>query len=107
MGKNQHVVPHESGWAVRGDGNRRATSVHRTKSEAVKAARRIAAGQRASVIVHKDDGGPIAVRDLDDPVIELLRTRERDVPPSVREEMLARLKSGLDENRMSPRKLFP
>ena len=28
MGKNQHVVPHANGWAVRGAGNARATTVH-------------------------------------------------------------------------------
>ncbi|MDH8286971.1 DUF2188 domain-containing protein, partial [Klebsiella pneumoniae] len=27
MGKNQHVVPHANGWAVRGAGNARATTV--------------------------------------------------------------------------------
>ncbi|WP_233997780.1 DUF2188 domain-containing protein, partial [Erythrobacter sp. HI0077] len=26
-GKNQHVVPHANGWAVRGAGNNRVTSV--------------------------------------------------------------------------------
>ena len=26
-GKNQHVVPHADGWAVKGAGNQRATSV--------------------------------------------------------------------------------
>ena len=42
MGKNQHVVPHGDGWAVRGEGNERATSVHRTQSEATDAARQTA-----------------------------------------------------------------
>ena len=37
--KNQHVVPHESGWAVKGAGNSRATSVHGTQREAIAAAR--------------------------------------------------------------------
>ncbi|MBL2340697.1 DUF2188 domain-containing protein, partial [Klebsiella pneumoniae] len=26
MGKNQHVVPHNGEWAVRGEGNERVTS---------------------------------------------------------------------------------
>ena len=34
-GKNQHVVPHEGKWAVKGDGNKRATSVHDTQAEAM------------------------------------------------------------------------
>ncbi|EPU4821119.1 DUF2188 domain-containing protein, partial [Escherichia coli] len=28
MGKDQHVVPHDGGWAVKGAGNSKATSVH-------------------------------------------------------------------------------
>ncbi|RUY69723.1 DUF2188 domain-containing protein, partial [Mesorhizobium sp. M7A.F.Ca.CA.001.09.2.1] len=27
-GKNQHVVPHDNAWAVRGAGNQRVTSTH-------------------------------------------------------------------------------
>lgn len=32
-GKNQHVVPHQDGWAVKGAGNQRATSVHDTQQQ--------------------------------------------------------------------------
>ncbi len=35
MGKNQHVVPHNGEWAVRGEGNERVTSTHRTQQEAI------------------------------------------------------------------------
>lgn len=38
-GKNQHVVPHQDGWAVKGAGNKRATSVHDTQQQAIDAAR--------------------------------------------------------------------
>lgn len=31
-GKNQHVVPHGDDWAVRGEGNERATSIHPTRA---------------------------------------------------------------------------
>ena len=34
-GKNQHVVPHQDGWAVKGAGNQRATSVHDTQQQAM------------------------------------------------------------------------
>ena len=34
--KNQHVVPHEGGWAVKGAGNNKATSVHSTQAAAIK-----------------------------------------------------------------------
>ena len=37
-GKNQHVVKRDDGWAVRGAGNQRDTSHHRTQSEAERAA---------------------------------------------------------------------
>lgn len=106
MGKNQHVIPHESGWAVRGEGNRRATSVHRTRADAIEAARRIANGQQSEVLVHRK-GGKDRGREPVDPVIELLERRAQEVPAQVQAEMLAQLKSGLDEHRMSPRKLFP
>ena len=35
MGKNQHVVPHNDNWAVKGAGNSKATSVHSTQREAI------------------------------------------------------------------------
>lgn len=43
--KNQHVVPSNNQWAVKGAGNNRATSLHSTQSEAIKAARNIAINQ--------------------------------------------------------------
>lgn len=55
-GSDQHVVPHERGWAVRGEGNVRATSVHDTQQQAIEVARRIARNQRADVVIHRADG---------------------------------------------------
>ena len=55
-GKNQHVVPHEDGWAVRGAGNSRATSVHDTQAEAIERAREIAQNQASEMLVHGRDG---------------------------------------------------
>ena len=43
--KNQHVVPHPQGWAVKGEGNQKASSVHSTQREAIGAAREIARNQ--------------------------------------------------------------
>lgn len=37
--RNQHVVPHDDGWAVRSAGSQRASSLHRTQSEAVNVGR--------------------------------------------------------------------
>lgn len=36
--KNQHVVKHDYGWAVKGAGNSRATKVTETQKEAIKIA---------------------------------------------------------------------
>jgi hypothetical protein len=56
MGKNQHVVPHAGGWAVRGVGNERATSVHPTQSAAIGAARDIARNQQSELLIHGRNG---------------------------------------------------
>jgi hypothetical protein len=55
-GKNQHVVPREDGWAVRGAGNQRDTSHHRTQREAEQAARDIARNQGSEVLIHGTNG---------------------------------------------------
>lgn len=54
--RNQHVVPHEHGWAVRGAGSQKASSVHRTQREAIDAGREIALNQKAELFVHGRDG---------------------------------------------------
>lgn len=56
MGKNQHVVPHAVGWAVRGEKNSRVTSTHETQAEAEQAARAIAINQRSEVVIHRPNG---------------------------------------------------
>lgn len=61
-GKNQHVVPHQDGWAVKGVDNQRATSVHDTQRQAIDAARDIARNQQSEVIIHRPDG---RIRDKD------------------------------------------
>lgn len=55
-GKNQHVVPHENEWAVRGAGNSRVTSHHSTQAQAERAAREIAINQKSEVLIHREDG---------------------------------------------------
>jgi hypothetical protein len=54
--KNQHVVPHASGWAVRGAGNERATSVHGTQREAISVARETAIRQGSEMLIHGANG---------------------------------------------------
>jgi hypothetical protein len=54
--RNQHVVPHDGAWAVRGAGSERATSVHDTQREAIEAGREIARNQNAELFIHGRDG---------------------------------------------------
>ena len=55
-GKNQHVVPHPDGWAVKGAGNQRATSVHETQAEAMEAGREIAINNSSELFIHNQQG---------------------------------------------------
>lgn len=59
---NQHVVPHNGDWAVRGAGNSRVTSIHDTQAEAIAAARNIAINRQSEVVIHRPDG---TIRDKD------------------------------------------
>lgn len=54
--KNQHVVPHQGSWAVRGEGNTRATAVFEKQSEAISLARQIAQNQHSELLIHGRDG---------------------------------------------------
>lgn len=60
--KNQHVVPHRGGWAVKGAGNQRASSVHRTQRQAIDVAREIARNKQSELVIHRKDG---RIRDKD------------------------------------------
>lgn len=62
MGKNQHVVPADGKWGVRGEGNDRLSSVHATQRDAIDAARNTATNQRSEVVIHRPDG---RIRDKD------------------------------------------
>ena len=55
-GKNQHVVPHEGNWAVRGEGNDKVTSKHETQADAIEAARQIAMNQKSEMLIHGRNG---------------------------------------------------
>jgi Uncharacterized protein conserved in bacteria (DUF2188) len=62
MGKNQHVVPRDESWGVRGAGNGRDTSHHATQGDAIDAARDIARNQHSEVVIHRPNG---QIRDSD------------------------------------------
>lgn len=54
--RNQHVVPHQDGWAVRGAGAQRATETFDRKSDAVDRGREIARNQGTELLIHGRDG---------------------------------------------------
>lgn len=56
MPRNQHVVPHRRGWAVKPAGSQRATSVHATQSAAISVAREIAITKGSEMLIHRPDG---------------------------------------------------
>jgi len=62
MGKNQHVVPNDGQWSVRGEANEKATKTFGTQKEAINAARKIAINQKSEVVIHRRNG---QIRDKD------------------------------------------
>jgi hypothetical protein len=50
-----HVVPHEQAWAVKREGNERASSTHPTQKDAIEAARDLAK-ERDDIVIHRPDG---------------------------------------------------
>lgn len=62
MGKNQHVVPRDGRWAVRGEGNSRISSEHRTQGTAINFAMKVARSEKSEVVIHGRDG---KIRDKD------------------------------------------
>jgi hypothetical protein len=56
MGKNQHVLPHPEGWAVKREGASRASSVSPTQAEAFGKGREIAKSQGSELFLHGRNG---------------------------------------------------
>ncbi|WP_369916821.1 DUF2188 domain-containing protein [Lysinibacillus sp. 2017] len=56
LGKNQHVTPKDGMWQVKGAGNSRATSIHQTQQQAIKAAQSIAKNQKSELFIHNREG---------------------------------------------------
>lgn len=54
--RNQHVTPHPNGWAVRGAGAFRPSSVHDTQAQAIDRARDIARNQGSELLIHGRNG---------------------------------------------------
>lgn len=62
MKRNVHVVSHEDGWAVKKEGNQRASSVHPTQKAAIDSGRDAARLERSELVIHRRDG---RIRDKD------------------------------------------
>ncbi len=56
MGKNQHVVSHGDGWAVKAEGASAPIAVFKTQSEAWERAKSIARKERAEALLHGRNG---------------------------------------------------
>lgn len=54
--RNQHVVPHPQGWAVKKEWSNRATAIFDTQKEAIEYGRRLAIRQRTELIIHNRKG---------------------------------------------------
>jgi len=62
MGKNQHVLPRENKWIIKGAGNFRATRIVSTQKQAIEIAREIAKNQQSELVIHRPNG---QIRDKD------------------------------------------
>jgi hypothetical protein len=56
MGKNQWVVRHDDKWAVKGEGNKKATKVTDIQKQAINVAKGIAQNQKSELIIQGRDG---------------------------------------------------
>ena len=60
--KNIHIVPTDTGWAVKREGQKQPISQHRTQENADKAGRPIARREGVEIVTHRPDG---QIRDKD------------------------------------------
>lgn len=56
MGRNQHVVPTNGRWGIKGEGNSKYTSIFDRQSDAINAARQISRNQQSELFIHGTDG---------------------------------------------------
>lgn len=54
--KNQHIVKHNEGWAVKGAGNSKATRVVDTQQKAIDIGKSIAKNQGSELFIHGRNG---------------------------------------------------
>ena len=56
MGRNQHVVSHGDGWAVKAEGASEPLATFKTQSEAWEKAKSIARKERSEALLHAKNG---------------------------------------------------
>jgi len=56
IGKNIWVVKHPEGWAVKSEGNKRATNVTKTQREAIEIGREFAKKHASELIIQSREG---------------------------------------------------
>lgn len=56
MKKNQHIVPNNGSWSVRGAGNSRVTKTFETQKEAISYGRQTAINQQSELVIHSRQG---------------------------------------------------
>jgi dipeptidyl aminopeptidase/acylaminoacyl peptidase len=66
VGKNQHVVPVDGRWGVRGEGNTRLTALFDRQSEAINTARQISRNQHSELFIHGADDDLILPKNSED-----------------------------------------
>lgn len=54
--RDVHVTPRPEGWAVKVEGNSRASSIEDTKAKALEVARERAKVDKVEVVIHNKDG---------------------------------------------------
>jgi hypothetical protein len=56
MGRNQHVVSHDGGWAVRAEGAEQPLATFKTQGEAWEKAKSVARKERSEAFLHGRNG---------------------------------------------------
>jgi hypothetical protein len=56
MGKNVHVLPQGSSWAVKTEKSEKAYRITNTQKDAIEIAREIAKNQQSELIIHRPNG---------------------------------------------------
>jgi hypothetical protein len=71
--RNQFVVPHSDGWAVKKEGSNRVTATFQTQSVAIEYGRDLAITQRCELVIHDRKGNVRKRRNYNHPRYAALR----------------------------------